>query len=48
MGPYACVDAFVRGKGEARRAGYLRNFVPLGDDVHLDEAGDRGRRAGIS
>ena len=29
MGPYACVDAFVRGK-ERARAGYLRNFVPLG------------------
>ncbi len=40
MGPYACMDAFVRGKREARRAGHLWDFVPMGDDVHLDEAGD--------
>ena len=41
--PYATVFPIVRVEGKTGRHGNLRNLICLGDDIHMDETGNRGR-----
>lgn len=40
--PYAGMFPIVRAEGKTGRRGNLRSLVCLGDDIHMDETGNRG------